>query len=58
LCYYGNGGFSPIELYELPVYLRNFYYKKLIDAKEKEADQQKEASRTPKSNKIDRPGFR
>jgi hypothetical protein len=35
LCYYGNG-FTQEGVYRLPVHLRNFYYKQLVDAKEAE----------------------
>jgi hypothetical protein len=35
LCYYGNG-FTQEGVYRLPVHLRNFYYKQLVDAKEVE----------------------
>jgi hypothetical protein len=35
LCYYGNG-FTQEGVYRLPVHLRNFYYKELVDAKEAE----------------------
>ena len=37
LCYYGNG-FTQEGVYRLPIHLRNFYYKKLVDAKKKEND--------------------
>jgi hypothetical protein len=38
LCYYGNG-FTQEGVYRLPVHLRRFYYKQLVDAKKKEKDQ-------------------
>jgi hypothetical protein len=44
LCYHGQGGFTQGEVYDLPVNLRKFYLKKLIDAKQKEADEYKKAS--------------
>jgi len=59
MCYYGNGAFSPIIVYSLPIYLRNFYYKKLIDVKTKENDVAKKSSQSPqRSNKIDKPSFK
>jgi hypothetical protein len=45
LCYYGQGGFTQGEVYELPVHLRKFYLKKLIEAKQKEADEYKKANK-------------
>ena len=36
MCYHSQGGFTHSEVYNMPVYLRNFYLKELEDAKEKE----------------------
>lgn len=60
LCYYSNGAFGHAEVYSLPVYLRKFYMKKLVDIKSQEAEQYKSASKGPKSSgpKIDRAGIR
>ncbi len=33
---YGKGGWTWQDLYNMPVYLRNFYVKKMSDAAEKE----------------------
>ena len=38
IAYYGNG-FNHNDLYNMPVPLRRFYAKKLVDAKEQEAKQ-------------------
>tara|TARA_Y100000361_G_scaffold127295_1_gene121640 strand:+ start:976 stop:1164 length:189 start_codon:yes stop_codon:yes gene_type:complete len=38
MVYYGNGGFTFDDLYTMPVYLRNFYSKKMVEAKKEEAD--------------------
>jgi len=59
LCYYSNGGFTQSEVYALPVYLRRFYLKKLVDAKKQEASQQDVASRPGNSpgKKLDRVGI-
>ena len=50
---YGNG-FTMMELYKMPTYLRNFYYKKLVDAKKKESDEIKAANsqKAPKLPKV------
>ena len=36
LVFYGNGGFNFNDLYEMPIYLRKFYFKKLQQALDKE----------------------
>jgi hypothetical protein len=43
---YGNG-FTIMEMYKMPTYLRNFYYNKLVDAKKKESE---EVQKTNKSS--------
>ena len=48
---YGNG-FTMMDLYKLPTHLRNFYYKKLADAKKKEAEAVKKSSQPSKSSKV------
>lgn len=44
LCYYSNGAFTQEGVYKMPVSLRTFYIKKLIDAKKAENDANKSAS--------------
>lgn len=53
MVHYGNG-FTMMELYKMPTYLRNFYYKKLVDAKKKENEQIKasNSSKPPKLPKV------
>jgi hypothetical protein len=48
---YGNG-FSMMELYKMPTHLRNFYYNKLVDSKQKEAEQVKKANNSTNKPKI------
>jgi len=38
LMYYGNMGFNFTELYNMPIFLRNYYYRKLVDVKKKEKE--------------------
>ena len=38
MIYYGQG-FTHEDIYTMPVYLRNFYYRKLADQKNKENDE-------------------
>jgi hypothetical protein len=47
---YGNG-FTVMEIYKMPTYLRNFYYNKLVDAKKKESDEVKKTNK-PNSSKV------
>lgn len=55
LCYYSNGAFTQESVYNMPTFLRNFYIKKLVDAKKSEADAQKKASSQSKTSPIARP---
>ena len=48
LIYYGNG-FSFSDVYDMPVYLRNFYTQKLIDAKKKEKAEIDKANKQTKN---------
>ena len=49
LMYYGIG-FTHSDVYSMPVYLRNFYYKQLLDTRKKENDEMKKANQKSKSN--------
>jgi hypothetical protein len=49
LCYYGNG-FTQEGVYRLPVHLRNFYYKKLLEAKKLEQEQVKKQNKSKGSS--------
>jgi hypothetical protein len=48
---FGNG-FTWYEVYHMPVYLRRFYFNKLIEFKKKEADEAKRAQSKSKSPKV------
>ena len=41
--YHGKMGFTHTELYNLPVHMRNYYYKKLVDVRKQENDEQDKA---------------
>lgn len=45
MIYYGNGGFNFDDLYTMPVYLRNFYLKLMVDTKKKEQEEQEKANK-------------
>ena len=46
---YHGQGFTHSDVYEMPVYLRNFYYKELIDTRKKENDEIKKQNQKAKS---------
>ena len=48
--YYGQG-FTHSDVYDMPVYLRNFYYKKLVETRKKENDEIKKANQKSKVSK-------
>jgi hypothetical protein len=47
LMYYGKG-FTHSDVYDMPIYLRNFYYKQLVDTRKKENEEIKKAQRKSK----------
>ena len=51
--YYGKG-FIHSDVYNMPIYLRNFYYKKLTDTIEKE---NKEMKKAQQKSKVSKPQF-
>ena len=51
--YYG-AGFTHSDVYNMPVYLRNYYYNKLVETRKKENDEIKKSQRKNKS-KIAKP---
>ena len=57
MCYNSQGGFTWRDVYLMPVYLRSFYVKQLIEAKKKEEAEMKKAqnkSKTPSMPNISR----
>ena len=51
MCNYGNG-FNVMDLYHMPIHLRNFYYKKLVESKERENEQIKKAKSPTNASKV------
>ena len=51
--YYGQG-FTHSDVYEMPIYLRSFYYKQLVDTRNKENDEIKKAQQKSKSKTTPR----
>ena len=48
--YYGKGGFTHSDVYNMPVYLRMFYYKKLIETKQEEVKKSEKAQKKSQTN--------
>ena len=48
LMYYGQG-FTHTDVYDMPIYLRNFYYNKLIETRKQENDEVRKAQQKNKS---------
>ena len=57
LLYYSNGSFTFRDVYNLPIYLRKFYLKRLVQEKETEKKIIEEQSKKSKKS-ISRPNIR
>jgi hypothetical protein len=56
--YYGKG-FSHSDVYTMPIYLRNFYYKQLADTRKQENEEIKKANQKAKiSSPTTNPRFK
>ena len=51
--YYGQG-FTHSDVYDMPIYLRNFYYNKLVETRKKENEEVRKAQQKSKS-KVPKP---
>ncbi len=47
-----SNGFTMMELYKMPTYLRMFYYEKLVESKKKEAEQIKKTQKNTGGSKV------
>jgi hypothetical protein len=47
-----SNGFTWSEVYHMPVYLRRFYFNKLIELKKKEAEEAKKVQSKSKTPKV------
>ena len=56
LSYHSQGAFTQEIAYKLPVFLRIFYLKKLIETKEKEKDAMEKSNKSP-SKPIAKPNI-
>ena len=48
--YFGEGGFTHSDVYTMPTYLRNFYIKQLVKAKDAEKEHMEKANRSQSSS--------
>jgi hypothetical protein len=48
--YYGKG-FIHSDVYEMPIYLRNYYYNKLIETRKKENEEIKKSQQKSRTSK-------
>ena len=55
--YYGIG-FTHTDVYDMPIYLRRFYYKELLNAKKAENETVKKARQKQKSKSPINPRFK
>jgi len=57
LSYFSNGAVDVNIAYNLPVHLRNFYYKQLVDLKEQESKAYKgeNSSKSTRKTRVDKP---
>ena len=54
MLYFSEGGFTHSQVYNMPIYLRNFYFKKLLEIKKNEKEA---ANKVSKNSKINRPNI-
>tara|TARA_Y100000593_G_scaffold57685_1_gene107274 strand:- start:3629 stop:3808 length:180 start_codon:yes stop_codon:yes gene_type:complete len=54
MLYFSEGGFTHSEIYGMPIYLRNFYYRELASVKKEEKKQMNNAS---KKSKVSTPNI-
>jgi hypothetical protein len=47
-----SNGFTIMELYKMPTYLRTFYYNKLVESKKKESEAANNATQSANASKV------
>ena len=52
ICFYGQGGYSWTEVYDMPLWLRKFVYTKIKDHYDKKAEQTKKVKEGNNPNKV------
>jgi len=56
MCYYGNG-YTFKDVYEMPVHIRMFHFKKLVDSKKKEKEEHDKSMKRNKQS-VRKPNIR
>ncbi len=54
LVYHSHGGFNWSDVYGMPIWLRKYYIRKLVETREEE-NKKHEAKKVPSKPKIDKP---
>ena len=54
LIYFSNGGFNHSDIYNMPTYLRTFYFNKMVEFKKKEKEEMDKANKKQKMPNIPR----
>jgi hypothetical protein len=52
ICFYGQGGYSWNEVYEMPLWLRKFVYTKIKEHYDKQAEQVKKSKEKPNTQNL------
>lgn len=47
-----SNGFTIMELYKMPTYLRTFYYNKLVDSKKKQNEEANKSNQSSNASKV------
>lgn len=52
ICFYGQGGYSWTEVYDMPLWLRKFVYQKIKNHYDKQSEQAKQAKQKPNTQNL------
>lgn len=55
ICFFGQGGYSWNEVYDMPLWLRKFVYKKIKDHYDKQSEQVKASKQSPNTQNLINP---
>ena len=55
ICFYGQGGYSWTEVYNMPLWLRKFVYQKVKEHYDKQAEQTKQSKQNPNTQNLINP---
>lgn len=57
MVFYGKGGYTWETVYNWPIYLRKFYFKKMQESYKAESDAHKKANESANKKKTAKPGI-